>query len=205
MFTTRENKADQSGFTLIEALITLTVFTIGIIGAFSYALTNMASVRDNYDRYLATNLAREGLELVKNIRDSNWLKIDANDICNGQPCTWDYNLAPGYFVVDYKQTATTPANANFENDQKKLYIDPSDNNFYSHTITTQPSNMYRTIQINSICLDTTANPPAEYVETTSCSFGRQAIGIQAIAHMRWKRGAKTGQLEISENLYNWRK
>ena len=56
---------------------------MGIMGAFALALANLKQVHLNYDRVLATNLAREGIEIVKNVRDSNWLKIDANVDCDG--------------------------------------------------------------------------------------------------------------------------
>lgn len=221
MFCSARSENKARGFTLIEALITLTVFTIGIIGAFSFALSNMNSVRDNFDRYLATNLAREGLEIVKNVRDSNWLRIDANEDCDLnaaglQPCAWDQNLGYGFYIVDYtpvhypptKLVGISSGNVNYLDNSSpgpRLYINAGDSNFYSHTsgANTTATSMYRTIQLSSICLNTVSG--AETVVTDNGCGGDLLIGVQAIAHLRWTRAGKTGQLEMTDNLYNWRK
>ena len=91
-------KKNKNGFTLIEVLIALGVFSVAVLAAFALAMSNLRIAQENYDRVLSSNLAREGIELVRNIRDSNWLKIDANYDCdnssNGlQFCAWDEGLA----------------------------------------------------------------------------------------------------------------
>lgn len=212
-----QGEEDPSGFTLIEALVTLTVFTIGIIGAFSFALTNRSTVRDNFDRYLATNLAREGLEIVRNARDSNWLRIDANEDCDTtavglQPCAWDQGLGYGFYIVDYntnyppfRLNGVDVFNVNYLGSPQRLFVNTADNDFYAHTITTATTDMYRTMQVDSICLDTATG--LETVISGLCSGPAtiQKIGIQVTAHLYWQRGANTGQLAMVDNLYHWRK
>ena len=85
----RSHKKNQSGFTLIELLIAIAVFSIGIMAAFTLALGNWRVDKQNYDRVMAGNLAREGIELVRYVRDSNWLKMDNNEECEGVVCHWD--------------------------------------------------------------------------------------------------------------------
>jgi prepilin-type N-terminal cleavage/methylation domain-containing protein len=62
----------QSGFTLIEVVIALSVVTVGLLSTLVVANTTVRASDDNERKVTATNLAREGLELVRNIRDSNW-------------------------------------------------------------------------------------------------------------------------------------
>ena len=101
--------SNNNGFTLIEMVITIGVFTVGVMGAFTLALSNLNTVNDNFSRVVAANLAREGIELIRNERDSNWLRIDSNVDCdtgvaNLQLCSWDEYLNNGadlFFVAGY--------------------------------------------------------------------------------------------------------
>ncbi len=73
-FFAKLNK-EQEGFTLIEVMVALAIAIIGIVGAYgainqSLALMNSASMRLG-----AVCLAKEGVEIVRNIRDSNYLNI----------------------------------------------------------------------------------------------------------------------------------
>lgn len=64
----------SKAFTLIEILIAITVMTLGVVG-FHAAITRVASLTfSNSDRFVASRLAQEGIELVSNIRDTNWVE-----------------------------------------------------------------------------------------------------------------------------------
>ena len=88
------------GFTLIEVLTAISVMIIGILGI--YALVpRMIYVRAiNTDRFIASQLAREGIEIVRNIRDSNWLHPGLN---------WDNGLrhCENGCEADYNDTVLT--------------------------------------------------------------------------------------------------
>ena len=64
----------SKAFTLIEILIAIMVITIGVVGSYA-AITRVASIIiSNSSRFIASRLAQEGIELVSNIRDTNWVK-----------------------------------------------------------------------------------------------------------------------------------
>ncbi|MDP2950971.1 MAG: prepilin-type N-terminal cleavage/methylation domain-containing protein [bacterium] len=63
----------QEGFTLLEIIIAMFVFFIGIMGIFSLLTATMRNTKGVVDSFKASQLAGEGLELVRNIRDKNWL------------------------------------------------------------------------------------------------------------------------------------
>jgi len=68
----------SKGFTLVEILIAVTVFTIGIMACYS-AITKVVSLTYlNSFRFVASRLAQEGIELVSNTRDTNWLNQGAD-------------------------------------------------------------------------------------------------------------------------------
>ena len=80
----------SKAFTLIEILIAITVITVGVVG-FHTATTRVASLTfSNSDRFIASRLAQEGMELISNIRDTNWVKKANWD--NGLTTDNDYRV-----------------------------------------------------------------------------------------------------------------
>ncbi|MBX4187287.1 MAG: hypothetical protein KW802_03480, partial [Candidatus Doudnabacteria bacterium] len=71
--------SDQSGQTLIETLgaifILVTTLTVGL-GLAIYTLSNS---ENSMREVVAINLARQGIEVVRMMRDSNWLDGDATN------------------------------------------------------------------------------------------------------------------------------
>ncbi len=69
----------NSGQTLIETLAAIFILTMGVtasVGLANFALQSTTSVSK---QIIATGLAREGIEAVKNMRDTNWLQQIAID------------------------------------------------------------------------------------------------------------------------------
>ncbi|OGC82753.1 MAG: hypothetical protein A2788_02530 [Candidatus Abawacabacteria bacterium RIFCSPHIGHO2_01_FULL_46_8] len=63
----------QRGVSLIETLVALFILALGITAALSLLGYVSGITAGTKNRIIATNLAREGIEAVRNIRDSNWL------------------------------------------------------------------------------------------------------------------------------------
>jgi type II secretory pathway pseudopilin PulG len=77
----------QTGQTLIETMVAVFIMVMGItaaLGLANYSLNASTSIRR---QIIGTGLAREGLEAVKNMRDTNWL--------NGQLASDCYDFAAG--------------------------------------------------------------------------------------------------------------
>jgi len=96
--------AKTRGAILIEVMLSLLIFSIGIIAALALLVHSTTANTMNKNRTIAASLAREGIEVVKNIRDTNWLVSSANlracwnfspdteedgDMTNNVPCTPD--------------------------------------------------------------------------------------------------------------------
>ncbi|MDO8495188.1 MAG: type II secretion system protein [bacterium] len=68
----REKKFQESGFTLIEAMVSVVILSIAltaIMGLFTINITSANLVRNNY---IASGLIQEGVEVVRNLRDADW-------------------------------------------------------------------------------------------------------------------------------------
>lgn len=82
----RRVRRDQRGFTLVEVIVMMAVLTIGVLATLAVANVAVRSSERNEQQAVGANLAREGVELVRAIRDSNWsAKTDGS----GSGC-WDY-------------------------------------------------------------------------------------------------------------------
>lgn len=65
---------EQKGQGLIEMIVSFAVITIGLMGAFGLVLTSLSLSNEVESRITASQLAWEGVEVARNIRDSNWLE-----------------------------------------------------------------------------------------------------------------------------------
>ena len=75
MFKFFNKTRKRRGDTIIEVLVALFVVAFGSTIATGLVINSIQSNAYNRDNLIALNLAAEGLEAVRDIRDSNWLKF----------------------------------------------------------------------------------------------------------------------------------
>ena len=61
----------RSGFTLVELIVSMTVFAVGLTGILALLSSTMLSSKYSRHEVVVANILREQMELVKNIRDTN--------------------------------------------------------------------------------------------------------------------------------------
>jgi Tfp pilus assembly protein PilV len=66
----------QSGQTLIETITALFILTTALVAGLSLAIYAASSSNRSKEEVVASNLAREGIEVVRMMRDSNWLMAE---------------------------------------------------------------------------------------------------------------------------------
>jgi prepilin-type N-terminal cleavage/methylation domain-containing protein len=85
---------NNKGFSLIETLIAVFLITMGTAGAFALIQQTITFTSASSARLRAAYLAQEGIEIVRNIRDTNYLAQEAWDSglsgC-ASGCEADYN------------------------------------------------------------------------------------------------------------------
>ena len=62
----------------MEVLISFFVLAIGLTGSLSIIVSAGKANKTHQNRLIATNLAQESLEAIRNIRDTNWLVYSSN-------------------------------------------------------------------------------------------------------------------------------
>lgn len=66
---------NTSAETLAEVLIALIVLSVGAVGAMTLVSMSIRANSEAEERLIAYNLAREGVEAIRSIRDTNWLRF----------------------------------------------------------------------------------------------------------------------------------
>jgi len=63
---------DNAGFTLVEVLISLLIFSIALTAIFYILVINIGNAQLIKNNFIASGLVQEGIEIVRNIRDNDW-------------------------------------------------------------------------------------------------------------------------------------
>ncbi|HNV97547.1 MAG TPA: hypothetical protein PKL13_04580 [bacterium] len=59
---------------ILEVVIAIYIAVVGVLSIMNLVISSMKVQEFNHNMLIATNLAREGVEIVRNIRDSNWIR-----------------------------------------------------------------------------------------------------------------------------------
>jgi prepilin-type N-terminal cleavage/methylation domain-containing protein len=171
------NKKD-SGFTIVESLVAISILVVAIIGAMSAVQTGISLYTYSKDQITAFYMAQEGFEQIKNIRDENhlngrnWLSgitETSSDPCYfGQACT----VSPVESTVAIRCTAPGSCPV--------LRQDPTDG-FYGYNSSWTATNFRREIQLSLI----------------------DDKEISATVTIYWKKGIVNRQFKAHENILNW--
>ncbi|MDP2855605.1 MAG: prepilin-type N-terminal cleavage/methylation domain-containing protein [bacterium] len=92
-------RKNDSGFTLVESMIAVGLIVTGVVGVLTLVSRSIGFSGLAFNRLTAANLAQEGIEIVRSIRDTNWI--------NG--LAWDNGLADGDYQLDYSSKPPLPA------------------------------------------------------------------------------------------------
>lgn len=69
---------NKQGNSVIEVMVVIVILTIGLTGAYNIINSGQKLSSTAENRIKAINIAREWLEAVENIRDTNWIKFSSD-------------------------------------------------------------------------------------------------------------------------------
>jgi len=172
-------KNKEAGFTLIEMMIAVFIMVVGIVGVMSLIQRVIFSSSISSSRLVASYLANEGAEIIRNVRDTNWL--EARTVVN----LWDEGLtgcSGAGFIADYSHSygpnQTDPTFPCYSG--QYLNIDAS--GFYSYSSGVQ-TKFKRKILITQ---------------------GSNSDIRNVLIEISWTDKGASYSLSVQENLYNWR-
>ncbi len=85
-----------TGFTLIELMVVVFILLTGFVGLMALMTQIFTSTNLIASKLTASHLAQEGIEIVRNIRDSNWFEGGVE---------WDDGIGEGDWEIDYNMVA----------------------------------------------------------------------------------------------------
>lgn len=192
-------KKENNGYTLLEVLIAISIIIAGIFAVMTLVVRGLTVTNASLDYLVAGNLAREGIEMVRNRRDSNWYQNKNFD--DGLTDITYYTA-----VIDYNDSAFTFVPDALDSTVCQL---KRQGGVYTRD-TGLATNYYRLIYLNDICQNLSADPLVPGDETVKtagadCGFGETKIGIALISKVKWQnQPGETKTLELNDRLYNWR-
>ena len=203
----------QKGFTIIELIISIFILTIAIVGIYNAFSVVTILTSDSVDRLTASYLAQEGMEIVRNIREINWLNMDVgnptnaswldglslygannNFDCNTQGCEVDYT--------------TTGSSSNLVLRQVGDYLNIDTNGFYGYGAGT-PTKFKRKIIITPIQdVDYSPSNPPPYLYhiikvTTQVSWDEKATITNPSGFSASSCVEGGNCIVAKETLYDW--
>jgi len=132
-----KKKYSTKGFTILEVMLSIFILTAAVAGSFSLIQQTLHASSLNQSKLIAYYLGQEGIEIVKNIRDNNWLEQYRTD----PALPWDDGLDEGEYIAAFDDQALRI----FED--IPLYL--NDDGFYGYA-GTNSTTFKRKITINKI-------------------------------------------------------
>lgn len=120
---------------MVESMLALTIVIVGLLGIFTLTSRSVSLNQVITSQYVGSNLAAEGIEIVKNIIDKNALQ--------GRP--WNEGIISGEYEVDYLSRSLAP----FSN--RTLLLD-SGTGLYQYSVG-NPTTYLRKINLDAVSAD----------------------------------------------------
>jgi hypothetical protein len=134
-FLAFKQKKTRRAFSLGEVLVAAFVLTVGLTATTALIVSSIGNAYDNRDAVIAAELAQEGVELVRNVRDQNFA-FEADGIPSGEGFA-GFSEADQHCRMDSSDTIFTCSGGQGTPSSNRYYLDepttPSMGQRYTHT------------------------------------------------------------------------
>jgi type II secretory pathway pseudopilin PulG len=201
----------QRGQTMLEAIVAIGIIATAVSSALTLVQGSIKAETEAQAAVIAANLGREGAEVVRALRDSNWLRGDAFD--EGlEAASYDYTGIPvldpatGVWSIDFAPDAITDADAVVYRQTAAdgsavigLYRQSADQP--PQTIAT---GFRRLLALNAICDDGAGGTTIVGSGAGCAGIGLGKVGIQVQVQLAWQLPGRTRTQTVEYLLYDWR-
>ncbi len=206
---------------MIEVIIASGIIMTAASAALTLVSSSINAEKNSEAQIAAGNLAREGIEAVRSIRDTNWLKGQAFDTgltgsvardYTGVPVfdpavgTWSFDFYPNNitnFMARVYRYVTGVGNAvvglMIQGEPRGSGVTPT-----GVVPTGAVVSPYRRfMELDPMC-DNGAGGYTIAVQWTSDCGVNKKIGLRVISTVQWKVAGATRNLSVEERLFDWR-
>lgn len=129
--------ADKEGFSILEITVSIFIISMAFIALLSLTNQNIQAQKTSENYLIASQLAQEGLELVRNIRDNNWGSGNFYDNI--------YDAGDNTFTIDYRNLGPDRTAISIDDTVARLYINSA--GYYDHDNSGGATPFYRLITV----------------------------------------------------------
>ena len=191
----------QKGQTLIELLVAMFVIVVGLTAATNVIFSNSRAQEESAQRVVGANLAREGVELAKAVRDSNWIAGGATSFVEGLADGADYTAVPRMeggafidfdFTPDLMSDAGTIIRRSTNTNSAGLFVQGTD--------ASGAATIYRRlVTLSPICQDGSI-----LLSGDTCDSTNPQNGVRVSSLVEWTNRSGVHESLVEDDLYDWR-
>lgn len=170
----KQKVKNNNGFGILEIIISIFIISMAFIALLSLTGQNIQAQNTNENSLVASQLAQEGLELVRNQRDDAWFDHEDYD-------KYIYKAGDLTFTIDYTANAADYSAETINDEAARLFIDASGN--YAHDNSGTATPFYRLITIST-------DDESKYLEVE--------------CEVKWNERGKDNEYTVKTLLYAWR-
>lgn len=209
----------QQGQTLLETIIAIAIILIGLLGTITLIIGSMKAGNASKQELIGYNLAQEGIEVVRGVRDNNWLAIDNNttgiewdtDLVNGGDQTaiavfQDNNWVLDFSIDDYNQICGGyPCAQLFTQNDIYYQFDGSKDDYI-------PTQYFRLLYLKPICRDDAGKEAlleageelCTSLEGSELGSNVKKVGIEVESKVLYGQSDDSAEYILVDRLYNWK-
>jgi hypothetical protein len=180
----------RNGQGLMETVFAIGILLMAVTAVLALTASHLTGQKESESQIIANNLGREAIEVVRNIRDSNWLA--------GQ--RWGLNLDGGNLAIASFDSETFNWQIDFSDitpEKKKLYFNEG---LYLHENQGLLSPFSRELVIDCLCQ---RDNKVEEIKP-SCGGAEKKIGLLVQVRVFWQEKGRDREIKISDLLYAWK-
>lgn len=203
--TTDGARRGRRGQSFIEAMVAITVIITSISSSLALIQSSITASRIGGMQVVAANLAREGLEVVRAIRDTNWLKgrsfqVGLVDASGGKTARPILDVQNGGWTLSFAPTSLTADDARVYLSGEGVYRQAD-----AQPAGTSISPYSRVLTLQHICRDDGTGTERLVGSDASCLGSETLAGLAVFSTVRWRGVAGQYQtLTAEERFYDWR-
>lgn len=178
----------QRGFTIVETLIALSIFSLAVTGVITAAVQGGTNINAARNRLVGNYLAQEGVELVRGYRDSSVLTSPGN-----------LNLGWGVFVVGVGSGCAVHCDIDALAPTTLISCPGAACSAlnYDENILSTTGGYYNHLPLSS------TNTQSNFTRTLTIQIPTGSTEAVVTSTVTWKDGGITRHTTVSESMFGW--